>query len=110
MSKSVKQILHIFLDTLYRDIIPENERGLTGDHLSKHVVVLDNVWKVYDRHPHTQMALLAAMDAACDDITAESWIPHSRRYFPHCIARDEIRCDVDEIMWPDREERLDVHE
>ncbi len=31
------------LDTLYRDIIPENERGLTGDHLNKHVVVCDNV-------------------------------------------------------------------
>ncbi|KAK0133507.1 hypothetical protein N1851_030967 [Merluccius polli] len=87
------QHLLTFLDTLYRDIIPENERGLTGDHLNKHVVV----W---------------AMDAACDYITAEScrgWIRHSRRYFPHCIARD-IRCDVDETIWPDREERLDVHE
>ncbi len=93
------QHLLTFLDTLYRDIIPENERGLTGDHLNKHVVVCDNVrfhhsdvvrqwfaahdrmlveylppyspflnpieeffsswrWKVYDRHPHTQMALL----------------------------------------------------
>ncbi len=147
------QHLLTFLDTLYRDIIPENERGLTGDHLNKHVVVCDNVrfhhadvvrqwfaahdrmlveylppyspflnpiedffsswrWKVYDRHPHTQMALLVAMDAACDDITAEScrgWIRHSR-YFPRCIARDDIRCDVDETMWPDREERLDVHE
>ncbi len=63
--------------------------------------------------PHTQMALLVAMDAACDDITAEScrgWIRHSRRYFPRCIARDDIRCDVDETMWPDREERLDVNE
>ncbi len=70
-------------------------------------------WKVYDRHPHTQMTLLVAMDAACDDITAEScrgWIRHSRRYFPRCIARDDIRCGVDETMWPDREERLDVHE
>lgn len=148
------QHLLTFLDTLYRDIIPENERGLTGDHLNKHVVVCDNVrfhhsdvvrqwfaahdrilveylppyspflnpieeffsswrWKVYDRHPHTQMALLVAMNAACDDITAEScrgWIRHSRRYFPCCIARDDIRCDVDETMWPDREERLDVHE
>ncbi len=59
------------------------------------------------------MTLLVAMDAACDDITAESlrgWI-HSRRYFPRCIARDDIRCGVDdETMWPDREERLDVHE
>ena len=32
-----------FLDTLYSDIIPENERGLPGDHLSVYVVVLDNV-------------------------------------------------------------------
>ncbi len=146
-------ICWLFLNTLYRDIIPENERGLTGDHLNKHVVVCNNErfhysdvvrqgfaahdrmlveylppyspflnpieeffsswrWKVYDWHPHTQMALLVAMDAACDDITAEScrgWIRHSRRYFPRCIARDNIRCDVDETMWPDREESLDVH-
>lgn len=30
-------------------------------------------WKFYDWHSHVQMALLAAMDAACDNITAESW-------------------------------------
>ena len=69
-------------------------------------------WKVYDRHLHVQMALLAAMDAACDNITAEScrgWIRHSRRYFSRCIARD-ICCDVDENIWPDRQERLDVPE
>ncbi|XP_019213039.2 uncharacterized protein LOC109201840 [Oreochromis niloticus] len=146
------QHLLTFLDTLYRDLVPENERG--GGQLSKYVVVWDNVrfhhshqvrewfaahdrilveylppyspflnpieeffsawrWKVYDRHPHEQMALLAAMDAACDDITAGScrgWIRHSRRYFPRCIARDNICCDVDENMWPDRRERLDVPE
>lgn len=28
-----------FLDIIYRDIIPENEGGLTGDHLNKYVVV-----------------------------------------------------------------------
>uniref|UniRef100_A0A1A8BRY8 DDE superfamily endonuclease n=1 Tax=Nothobranchius kadleci TaxID=1051664 RepID=A0A1A8BRY8_NOTKA len=70
-------------------------------------------WKVYDRHPHTQMALLAAMDAACDDITAEScrgWIRHSRRYFPRCIDRADIPCDVDENMWADRRERLDIND
>ena len=70
-------------------------------------------WKVYDRCPRAQMALLAAMDAACDNITAEScrgWIHHSRRYIPRCIARDGIRCDVDENMWPDRQERLNVPE
>ncbi|XP_025998210.1 uncharacterized protein LOC113030836 [Astatotilapia calliptera] len=70
-------------------------------------------WKVYDRHPHTQMTLLAAMDAACDDITAEScrgWIRHSRRYFPRCIDRADIRCDVDANMWADRRERLDIND
>uniref|UniRef100_A0A1A8VF77 DDE superfamily endonuclease n=1 Tax=Nothobranchius furzeri TaxID=105023 RepID=A0A1A8VF77_NOTFU len=68
-------------------------------------------WKVYDRHPHTQMALLAAMDAACDDITAEScrgWIRHSRRYFPRCIDRADVPCDADENVWADRRERLDI--
>ena len=70
-------------------------------------------WRVYDRRPHVQMALLAATDAACDDITAEpcrGWIRHSRRYFPRCIARDDIRRDVNENMWPDRQELLDVPE
>ncbi len=102
-----------FLDTLYRDLIPEQERGQIGDDLPKCVIVWDNVsfhpsniikqwfaahnrmlmeflsryspflnpieeffsawrWKVYDRQPHTQMTLLAAMDVACDDITAEA--------------------------------------
>ena len=70
-------------------------------------------WKVYDRRPHAQMALLAAMDAACDDITVEScrgWIRHSRRYFPRCLAKEDICCDVDENMWPDRQEHVDVQE
>uniref|UniRef100_A0A1A8IV12 DDE superfamily endonuclease n=1 Tax=Nothobranchius kuhntae TaxID=321403 RepID=A0A1A8IV12_NOTKU len=70
-------------------------------------------WKVYDRHPHTQMALLAAMDAACDDITAEScrgWIRHSRRYFPRCIDRADIPCDADENVWADRRERVDMQQ
>ncbi|KAI7813016.1 hypothetical protein IRJ41_013688 [Triplophysa rosa] len=68
-------------------------------------------WKVYDRHPHTQMTLLAAMDAACDDITADhcrGWIRHSKQIFPRCIAREDIRCDVDENLWPDRLECQDV--
>ncbi|KAL7868414.1 hypothetical protein SRHO_G00097980 [Serrasalmus rhombeus] len=45
-------------------------------------------WKVYNRQPHTQMTLLAAMDAVCDDITADactllkilSTLHHKRRY------------------------------
>ncbi len=57
-------------------------------------------WKVFD-----QMSLLDAMDAACQDITAElcqGWIRHTKRY----LAREEdIRCDVDENMWPNAEDR-----
>ncbi|XP_026213312.1 uncharacterized protein LOC113160317 isoform X1 [Anabas testudineus] len=141
-----------FLETLYRDLIPEEERGQSGDHLPTYVKVWDNVsfhhsniirqwfaaqnrmrmefispyspflnpieeffsawrWKVYDRQPHTQMTLLAAMDAACDDITADAcrgWIRHSKRFFPRCIAREDIRCDVDENLWPNIQERQEV--
>lgn len=67
-------------------------------------------WKVYDRQPHTQMSLLEAMDAGCEDITPEAcrgWQRHTRRYFQRCMARENIRCDVDEQLWPNREERVD---
>lgn len=37
------QKLLFFLDHLYSDLIPENERGFVGPHLSKFVVVWDNV-------------------------------------------------------------------
>ncbi|KAL6477133.1 hypothetical protein MHYP_G00156320 [Metynnis hypsauchen] len=145
------QHLVTFLDTLYRDLIPDNERGGVQEDLPKYVVIWDNVsfhhsntirqwfanhhrklmeflppyspflnpieeffsawrWKVYDHQPHTQMSLLTAMDAACEDITADAcrgWIRHSRRFFPRCIAREDIQCDVDENMWPNREDRQD---
>ncbi|KAL7830863.1 hypothetical protein SRHO_G00303650 [Serrasalmus rhombeus] len=68
-------------------------------------------WKVYNRQPHTQMTLLAAMDAACDDIPADAcrgWIRPSKRFFPRCITREDIRCDVDENLWPNRLERQEV--
>ncbi len=58
-------------------------------------------WKVFDHRPQDQMSLLDAMDAACQDITAEhcqGWIRHTKRFFPRCLAREDIRCDVDENM------------
>ena len=67
--------------------------------------------KVYDHQPHAQMTLLAAMGAACDDITADAcrgWIRHSKRFFPRCIAGEDIRCDVDENLWPNRQERQEL--
>ncbi|XP_043091924.1 uncharacterized protein LOC122342172 [Puntigrus tetrazona] len=67
-------------------------------------------WKVYDHRPHDQMSLLDAMEAGCRDISAEDcqgWIRHAKRFYPRCIARENIRCDVDENMWPVAEDRID---
>ncbi|KAL3968154.1 anti-mullerian hormone [Sarotherodon galilaeus] len=68
-------------------------------------------WKVYDRQPYTRENLLRAMQLACVDIPAEAfqgWIRHSRAFFPRCLARDNIACDVDEVMWPDAAQRHDA--
>ncbi len=67
-------------------------------------------WKVFDHRPQDQMSLLDAMDAACQDITAEhcqGWIRHTKIFFPRCLAREDIRCDVDENMWSNAEDRAD---
>ena len=67
-------------------------------------------WKVYARNPQAQIPLIQAMEEACGDIAPEAfqgWIRHTRRYFPHCLARENIACDVDEVLWPDRNQRQD---
>ena len=61
-------------------------------------------WKVYDRQPHARMSHLQTMEEACGDIdmgSVQGWIWRARRYFPRCLAREDIACDVDEVMWPD---------
>ncbi|CAM4573550.1 unnamed protein product [Leuciscus chuanchicus] len=68
-------------------------------------------WKVYDRQPYTTENLLRAMELACVDIPVEAfqeWFRHSRAFFPRCLARDNIACDVDEVMWPDAAQRHDA--
>ncbi len=30
--------------------------------------------------------------------------------FPWCMAMENIRCDVDENLWPDQQEQQDVHQ
>lgn len=55
-------------------------------------------WKVYDRNPYGRATLLQAMEEACGDIDADAcqgWIRHSQRFFPRCMAREHILCDVD---------------
>src|SRR4029434_4557371 len=67
-------------------------------------------WKGYERNPQAQLPLIQAMEEACGDIAPElfqGWIRHTRRYFPHCLARENIACDVDEVLWPDRNQRQD---
>ncbi len=45
-------------------------------------------WKTSD-------VMLDAMNAACEDITADHCkVQHSRRFFPRCMAMENIRCDV----------------
>ncbi|KAJ8369545.1 hypothetical protein SKAU_G00095730 [Synaphobranchus kaupii] len=67
-------------------------------------------WKVYDCKPQDRIPLLQAMEEACGDIPAEScqgWLRHARKYFPCCIARENIFCDVDKNLWPDEALRRD---
>ncbi|XP_041947824.1 uncharacterized protein LOC121708924 [Alosa sapidissima] len=67
-------------------------------------------WRVYDRRPYARIPLLQAMEEACGDIDAVSiqgWMRHARRFFPRCLARENIACDVDEVLWPDPARRRD---
>ncbi len=68
-------------------------------------------WKVYDRQPFVRMPLVQAMEEACDEIDVgaiQGWIRHSRCFFPRCLAREDIACDVDEALWPDPAVRQDA--
>ncbi|XP_041118603.1 uncharacterized protein LOC121322555 [Polyodon spathula] len=68
-------------------------------------------WKVYDHHPLPCMPLLQAMEDACGEVDVGAfggWIRHSRRFFPRCLARDNIACDVDGVLWPDQNRRRDA--
>ncbi|KAK0136831.1 hypothetical protein N1851_027004 [Merluccius polli] len=68
-------------------------------------------WKVYDLRLQAEVPLIQAMEEACDQMEVpamQGWIRHSRRFFPRCLANDNIACDVDEILWPDPARRRDV--
>ncbi|KAL7887091.1 hypothetical protein AOLI_G00048120 [Acnodon oligacanthus] len=70
-------------------------------------------WKVFDRNPYEQGNLLHAMEEACSDIPLESiqgWIKRARDYFPLCLSRNNIVCNVDEVMWLDQDQRQEPEE
>ncbi|RXN20615.1 insertion element IS630 putative 39 kDa -like protein [Labeo rohita] len=82
-----------FLDRLHNILIPPEQEFFSAWR-----------WKVYDRQPFVRMPLVQAMEEACDEIDVgaiQGWIRHSRRFFPRCLAREDIACDVDEALWPD---------
>ncbi len=61
--------------------------------------------EVYDRHPHTQMTLLTAMDAAFENITVDACrgcIRHSKILFSTLHCKGIYSWDVDEKLWPER--------
>ena len=69
-------------------------------------------WKVYDRNPQTLIPLLQAMEDASGYIAFDAfhgWIRHARLYFPCCLARENIACDMDEVMWPKTETGERMH-
>lgn len=46
----------------------------------------------------------SCMKLVCNDIGVNAcymWIWHTRSYFPRCLARENVVCDADEVLWPD---------
>ncbi len=140
------QLLLVFLNTLYRDLTPEQEKGLVRPHLPNYVVVWDNI-------SFHRTNIVRDWFAARERITVEFLPPYSpflnpieeyfqngggkttrsdvsvgcheccmwgrhswslqgmgaafKEIFPRCMAMENIRCDVDENLWPDQQERQD---
>ena len=68
---------------------------------------------MYEHQAQNQRSLLHATDAACNDITGDQcrgWLRHARRFFPRCMSRENIGCDVDENLRPDRQQHVDGQE
>lgn len=57
---------------------------------------------VHDWDPYREENLIKAMDAACEDAGAEScqgWFRYAKGLFPWCLAKQNIACDVDAVLW-----------
>ncbi|KAL7877278.1 hypothetical protein SRHO_G00039210 [Serrasalmus rhombeus] len=91
------------LDRLHNIFIPP-ECMNDADHQRNRKFFSAWRWKVYDWQPFGRMPLVQAMEEACNEIDVgviQGWIRHSRCFFPRCLAREDIACDVDEVLWPD---------
>ncbi len=38
----------------------------------------------------------------------QGWIRHARGFYPRCLARTSIACDVEEALWPVPDQRRDA--
>lgn len=66
---------------------------------------------MYDRNPYVQQTLLEAMVDTCGDVSVESiqgFLRHTRAFFPCCLARANIMCDVDEMALRRDDENADA--
>ncbi len=43
-----------------------------------------------------------------DAASIQGWVCHTRSFFPRCLARENIACYMDEILWPDQARRRDL--
>lgn len=53
--------------------------------------------------------ILQAIDLTCGDIGKSLVMAGSPEgFFPCCLAKENIACDVDEVLWPDPEQTRDA--
>jgi len=64
--------------------LPGDGKCMTEIH--KRVYPFSKLWKTH------------VVDIAIDAF--HGWNSHDRRYFPRCLARENIACDVDEVLSP----------
>ena len=63
------------------------------------------------QEPPEPVPLLQAMEEACWAVGFEAcqgFMRHSRRFFQRCLDQEDMACDVDEALWPDRNQRRDA--
>lgn len=65
---------------------------------------LHNIIPAANQRNQMQYIAITCFLQACDQIepaSIQGWIRHSKRFFPRCLANENIACDVDEALWPD---------
>ncbi len=123
--------MHIFQNNTFSKIIPsdgtESNHGVRPIHsLSVYLVSTPILhfpycspteelfstwrWRVHNSPPLKQATLLQAIDDACNDITGDQCLAcvcRARRFYPRCLANENIHYDVDENLWPNPRDRVD---